>query len=135
MPGFASSPVVDTKKEEGGISYREKDLEGHLASEGRSSGPTALLRPIYREPQESQSVALQPLGYAGGVASASAVAPSAFSPSASVSPPASDHDGDGSDARNIPKNPMIGTDFALRIAYQALTSKLTAQVAKEHPTR
>jgi carboxyl-terminal processing protease len=76
----------------------ERDLEGHLAGESRTSGPTALLRPIYREPQETVS------------------AESAPAPSASTA--------DGSDARAVPKNPLTGKDFALRVAYETLMGRI-----------
>jgi carboxyl-terminal processing protease len=79
----------------------ERDLEGHLAAEGRTSGPTALLRPIYREPQDTQT--------AGAV----------------TAPPLSSDPGtDGSDAHSVPKDPMTGKDFALRVAYETLTEKI-----------
>jgi carboxyl-terminal processing protease len=86
----------------------ERDLEGHLSPE-RGAAATGLPRPVYREPPEPaerQNAGTAPArleaSYTGGA-----------SPGA-----------EGTDARNVPKDPSTGTDFALRIAYQTLLGKL-----------
>jgi len=80
----------------------ERDLEGHLAQQGSrvSAADSPNARPIYREPAN-----------------------------AGVTPKSSVSKVDGSDARNVPFDPITGADFALRIAYQALRGTLPAPSA------
>jgi hypothetical protein len=75
----------------------ERDLEGHLSAQGsRASGAgSAGGSPIYREPP-------------------GAIAPSKTSESGV----------DGRDAHDVPRDPLTGSDFALRIAYQAVRGTL-----------
>lgn len=76
----------------------ERDLEGHLTAQGsRAAGaefPPG--RPVYREPP----------------------------PNAGSAPKPTEASVEGSDARNVPFDPISGSDFALRIAYQALRGAL-----------
>jgi carboxyl-terminal processing protease len=85
----------------GGLStLHERDLEGHLAGETHP-GTGAASRPVFKEPAAPD---------AGG---------------APAPPP--EGGSDGSNARNVPKDPMKGTDFALRIAYQTLVGTTPAR--------
>ncbi len=68
----------------------ESSLEGHLSALGAASSKGPS-GPVFREP-----------------------------PDAGAAPPVREPGPDGSEARNIPKNPLVGTDFALRIAYTTL---------------
>jgi carboxyl-terminal processing protease len=72
----------------------ESNLEGHLSALGAASGTTAPRGPVFHEPPDAGAV-----------------------------PPPREPGSDGSDARNVPKNPLTGPDFALRIAYQTLRGK------------
>jgi carboxyl-terminal processing protease len=72
----------------------ERDLEGHLSAETHAGGAAAT-RPVFHEPLDAGHVA-----------------------------PPREPGADGSDAHNVPKDPMTGTDFALRIAYQSLKGTL-----------
>jgi carboxyl-terminal processing protease len=84
----------------------ERDLEGHLAAQdSRASGASSTdSRPVYREPPKA----------------AAGPKPSDASVDAKV---------DGRDARNVPFDPITGSDFALRIAYQALRGVLPEPAA------
>jgi carboxyl-terminal processing protease len=79
----------------------ERDLEGHLAAQAsRTAAGSPGSSPVYREP-----------------------------PNAGATPKASEPGVDGSDAHDVPRDPMTGSDFTLRIAYQALRGTLQAPVA------
>jgi carboxyl-terminal processing protease len=69
----------------------ESHLEGHISALGAGSGAAAPHGPIFHEPPD-----------AGGA------------------PPVREPGSDGSEARNVPKNPLAGQDYALKIAYQTL---------------
>ncbi len=81
----------------------ERDLEGHLSAQGSrvpgAGAPSAGTR-IYREPPNTGAV------------------PKTIEPGV-----------DGSDAGSVPRDPTSGSDFALRIAYQALRGTLPARAA------
>jgi carboxyl-terminal processing protease len=83
----------------------ERDLEGHLAAGKRTREPAAP-RPTYTEPPK---------------------------PSPAPSPPEASPD--GSSAKDVPKDPTTGTDFALRIAYQALRGTLPPPTPSPAPAR
>jgi len=76
----------------------ESNLEGHISALGAGSGAVAPSGPVFREPPD-----------AGGP------------------PPPREPGPDGSEARNVPRDPSTGTDFGLKIAYQTLRG--TAGVA------
>jgi carboxyl-terminal processing protease len=76
----------------------ERDLEGHLTPESHAEAGTST-RPVFKEP------------------------PSPPDAGAAAEPP--EPGSDGSIARNVPKDPMTGKDFALRIAYQTLLGTVT----------
>jgi carboxyl-terminal processing protease len=77
----------------------ERDLEGHLSAQSSRADAGASSQPagspVYREPS-----------------------------SASAAPKTSETGVDGSDAHNVPHDPVSGSDFALSIAYQALRGTL-----------
>jgi carboxyl-terminal processing protease len=78
----------------------ERDLEGHLSALGAQATAAGSLSPpaaspVYREPANA------------------AAAPKPSEPSV-----------EGSDAQSVPRDPTSGSDFALRIAYQALRGTL-----------
>ena len=80
----------------------ERDLEGHLAAQASADGGRTLR----------------------------AVAPSIGSPRTRARRPRPPNRGvDGSDAHSVPRDPMTGSDFMLRIAYQALRGTLPAPAA------
>jgi carboxyl-terminal processing protease len=69
----------------------ESNLEGHISALGSVAGAPTSHAPVFHEPPD-----------AGGP------------------PPEREPGPDGSDAKNVPKDPLTGRDFALKIAYQTL---------------
>jgi carboxyl-terminal processing protease len=76
-------------------SLHERDLEGHLSAETHEDTRISP-RPTYKEPAETSGTATPPR----------------------------EKGSDGERARNIPKDPTTGSDFALKIAYEALRGTL-----------
>jgi carboxyl-terminal processing protease len=74
----------------------ERDLEGHLAAE-TTSAATSKPRPVFHEPPD-----------AGGAL------------------PPREPGADGSVARDVPKDPSTGRDYALKIAYETLKASMAA---------
>jgi carboxyl-terminal processing protease len=72
----------------------ERDLEGHLAAETHPA-TTSTPRPVFHEPPD-----------AGGAL------------------PPREPGADGSEARDVPKDPATGRDYALKIAYQTLLANM-----------
>jgi len=69
----------------------ESHLEGHISALGAGAAATAPTGPVFREPDD-----------------------------AGAAPPPREPGSDGSEARNVPRDPSTGSDYALKIAYETL---------------
>jgi carboxyl-terminal processing protease len=98
--GVHPDVVVETKKEDGVVSYRENDLEGHLAPESIGAGGEAHDGPPHRV------VVVE--GDAGGESQETG----------------------GSEARGVPDDPATGHDAVLKVGWQVLEQAMTPRPAK-----
>ncbi len=97
--------VEPNRPGEGGLQppLRERDLEGHLPAEGSSGGAaTKPHGPVVRVPSESPDAGAAPTVPKG-------------------------EEVEGSEARDVPRNPVTGRDYTLRIGYEVLRGSLVGR--------